>query len=129
MIQYVHLKNTYGKNICPKDKSNQSLIYAILLYEVNRRPFILRKMDIILYRLDGLSRKFGVMQIKANRVISDEESIKRGIKRIDMISKNLSSDIKKEKRRRMILERYHYSERERDNILNIYKRVLLFEKR
>ena len=48
MIQYVHLKNTYGKNICPKDKSNQSLIYAILLYEVNRRPFILRKMDIIL---------------------------------------------------------------------------------
>lgn len=129
MIQYVHLKNTYGKNICPKDKSNQSLIYAILLYEVNRRPFILRKMDIILYRLDGLSRKFGVMQIKANRVISDEESIKRGIKRIDMISKNLSSDIKKEKRRIMILERYHYSERERDNILNIYKRVLLFEKR
>ena len=69
------------------------------------------------------------MQIKANRVISDEESIKRGIKRIDMISKNLSSDIKKEKRRRMILERYHYTERERDNILDIYKRVLLFEKR
>ena len=46
-----------------------------------------------------------------------------------MISKNLSSDIKKEKRRRMILERYHYTERERDNILDIYKRVLLFEKR
>lgn len=127
MIQYVHLKNEYRQDISVKNKSLLSLIYAILLYESMRRPFFLRRIDIILYRLDGLPRKFGIMQIKSSNVLSDIDSIKRGIKRIEIINKQLSPNLKNIQKNIKILEKYHYQKEEVKDIINIYQKINLFE--
>ena len=127
MIQYVHLKNEYRQDISVKNKSLLSLIYAILLYESMRRPFFLRRIDIILYRLDGLPRKFGIMQIKSSNVLSDEESIKRGVKKIATYDQQVSSSFKAEDRYFKILKKYHYQEEEILDIIAIWKRISFFE--
>ena len=127
MIQYVHLKNEYYQIIKPKNKNLTPLIYSIILYENIKRPFILRKIDIILYRLDGIPRKFGIMQIKNKTVLSDIDSIKRGIKRIEIINKQLSPNLKNIQKNIKILEKYHYQKEEIKDIINIYQKINLFE--
>lgn len=127
MIQYVHLKNEYYQIIKPKNKNLTPLIYSIILYENIKRPFILRKIDIILYRLDGIPRKFGIMQIKNKTVLSDVDSIKRGIKRIEIINKQLSPNLKNIQKNIKILEKYHYQKEEVKDIINIYQKINLFE--
>ena len=127
MIQYVHLKNEYYQIIKSKNKNLTPLIYSIILYENIKRPFILRKIDIILYRLDGIPRKFGIMQIKNKTVLSDVDSIKRGIKRIEIINKQLSPNLKNIQKNIKILEKYHYQKEEVKDIINIYQKINLFE--
>ena len=127
MIQYVHLKNEYYQIIKSKNKNLIPLIYSIILYENIKRPFILRKIDIILYRLDGIPRKFGIMQIKNKTVLSDIDSIKRGIKRIEIINKQLSPNLKNIQKNIKILEKYHYQKEEIKDIINIYQKINLFE--
>lgn len=127
MIQYVHLKNEYYQIIKSKNKNLIPLIYSIILYENIKRPFILRKIDIILYRLDGIPRKFGIMQIKNKTVLSDVDSIKRGIKRIEIINKQLSPNLKNIQKNIKILEKYHYQKEEIKDIINIYQKINLFE--
>lgn len=127
MIQYVHLKNEYYQVIKSRNRNLTTLIYSIILYENIKRPFILRKIDIILYRLDGIPRKFGIMQIKNKTVLSDEESIKRGIRRIENINKQIPTSLKNTQRTVKILEKYHYQKEEIKDIINISKKIKLFE--
>ena len=121
------LKNEYYQIIKSKNKNLTPLIYSIILYENIKRPFILRKIDIILYRLDGIPRKFGIMQIKNKTVLSDVDSIKRGIKRIEIINKQLSPNLKNIQKNIKILEKYHYQKEEVKDIINIYQKINLFE--
>lgn len=127
MIQYVHFKNKYHGMIQVKNRKLISLIYAIVLYENIKRPLFLRKMDVIFYRLDGIPRKFGVMQIRNRTVLSDEESIRRGIRRIVGIDKRVSLNLKEEQRNVKILEKYHYKKEEVMSIMNILEKINLFE--
>lgn len=81
--RYNYYSTVYGKIIeeITADKRQQCLIYTILLYEAFNRPKVYRLIERILFRV-GLAKTLGVMQVATDRLISDEESVRLGAKKI-----------------------------------------------
>ncbi len=127
VIWYVYLKNKYSSFIKTRDRNLLSFIYAVILYEGLRRPLVLRRLDVIMYRLDGLPRRFGIMQIWSRQVIDDTTSVVRGSKRIISLNRTYFKENNLEKRYFQILKKMHYQKRERLEVMSIYQKILLFD--
>lgn len=58
--------------------AEEALVYAVLIYESFNRPAIFRALERhVGYRL-GFARSFGILQVQANRPLSDVESVELG---------------------------------------------------
>lgn len=81
--RYNHYRSIFGEAIeeVTADKRQQCLIYTILLYEAFNRPKLYRWIENVLFRA-GLAKTLGVMQVTTDRLISDEESVRLGAKKI-----------------------------------------------
>src|SRR5258706_1602454 len=64
------------------NKKLQALAYAILTYEDFNRPKAARLIENLKFRLTKKPMTLGVMQIRSSELISDEQSVKRGVERI-----------------------------------------------
>jgi hypothetical protein len=64
-----------------KNKKLEAISYSILIYEDFNRPKIIRIIENLLFRL-GRAKSLGIMQFKTDRLISDDESIELGTKKI-----------------------------------------------
>ena len=112
IISYAKMKNKYNLSY---SKSNNLIIYSIMIYNNRRRPSILREFDNLLYRFNGKRYKSGIMQIDSNNIISDIDSINYVYK--DIV-KSKSKDYKK------ILSKYSDS----SEIIEIYEIIKGFNK-
>ncbi len=72
-----------------------SLIYAIMLYEGFNRPKIYRKIENAIFSL-GIVKTTGIMQVKSNSALSDNESVKAAIKKINAKLPILIEEVKSE---------------------------------
>jgi hypothetical protein len=65
------------------------IIYAVMLVEDFNRPRVYRETERILFRI-GKAKTLGIMQTSTDRILSDEESVQKGMQ---MISKALAECI------------------------------------
>lgn len=131
IILYAKLKNKYSDIIKTKYKELLPLIYSIMIYNDTNHPKIFRKLDIIRFRIDNEERKFGIMQITSKKIITDEESIELGIKKIEKIYLKYNKDkkIKLEDIILMVLNNYYEDQFISKEIQNIYTKIIEFNEK
>lgn len=123
VIQYAKLKNKYDHIISSKYKELFPLIYTIMIYENYNRPLLLRKLDIILYKIDKTKRKFGIMQIPSNSLISDEQSISIAIKKLERLYIKTTN-----KNEIFFILKKYYPKKNIDKLIIIYNKIIEFKK-
>lgn len=85
LVQYTKLKYQYHDYCSYDNKDITSIIYAIMIYENNKRSKFLRNIDYFKFRFNGEKRKLGIMQVGSNKYISDIESIEIVHKKIEKL--------------------------------------------
>lgn len=96
ILQYSKMKQKYGKDIRVKGDL-RFLVYAMMIYENNRRPGFFRRIDYLRYQYDHIPRKQGIMQVDTKKIISDVESI-------EMVEKKLEKLQDKKKTKKNVVE-------------------------
>jgi hypothetical protein len=77
---YVKFKKKYGSIIATEAEKNNSfvpVIYAIIIYEDYNRPALIRLFEDLCVNIFHREMTVGIAQIRSNRTLSGEESIKR----------------------------------------------------
>ena len=98
LSNYAKFKYSYYDDCNHDNKDISNILYAIMIYEDNKRNKVLRNLDYFKYKLNGKKNKFGIMQIESKKFISDSESIDLAYKKILKIYnilKTKSKDINK----------------------------------
>jgi len=90
-------KTEFGKVVSDKIDNERlsTLIYAIMLFEDFNRPKLYRIIEILLFHL-GLAKTTGIMQVKANKNLSDKERVRLSIEKILDAYPEVIKDSKKE---------------------------------
>ena len=127
VIEYAKNKNKYYNLITPKYKELIPIIYSILIYENYNRPKMLRNIDNIIFKINYKERKLGIMQISSNKLITDEESINIAINKLEKIY--LKTNNKKTNICNEILKKYLDSEDEYNKVIDIYNKIIEFDKK
>lgn len=130
IIEYAKLKNKYSNIINPNSKEIIPIIYSLMIYENYYKPPLLRKLDIIKFKIDNEERKLGIMQITTNKLINDEESIELSIKKLEKIStKLLNKKISKKDIPKNIIKEYSKESNSYQEIIDIYSKIIKFDKK
>lgn len=83
LVNYTKLKYRYDGSFKCDNKEIINIIYAIMIFENNRRSKLLRDYDYFMFRLNGHKRKLGIMQVESSKFITDSDSIEIVVKKID----------------------------------------------
>lgn len=132
VMTYAKLKNQFRKVVVSKeDKDLIPLVYSIMIYENFLTPPVFRTVKSYLYRFTNKEMKFGIMQILSKVYLSDEESIKISLKKLEAIYKKEIKNSKKkiiaEKKIAKILSCYQENQEYQNNVLEIYRTIINFE--
>lgn len=115
VISYAKLKNKYKNIIINKDKDIIDITYAIMVYENNKRPLFLRKIDLFKSKFTTDIKKQGIMQIESNEFITDIDSILFTIKSLEeIIKKSKNKDIEN------IIKTYYKKDPSYKEVFHIY---------
>lgn len=82
VVSYAKLKLNYDEDIVVKSDKTRLIIYTIMIFNNYKRPAFLRRIDNIVFKVKGTSRKLGIMQVKSKKFITDLDSINIVIKKI-----------------------------------------------
>ncbi len=112
--RYVKYKKFYGSIIekTVETKQQDCMVYSVLIYEAFNRPKVYRYIENVLFRI-GLAKTLGIMQVTTNILISDEESVLIGARKIvnDYQEANNAKDLNKHHGewwiRREVLKQYN----------------------
>lgn len=91
ITQYAKMKQKYGNDIHVKGNL-RLLVYAIMIFENNRRPKFFRQLDYFRYQFDHIPKKQGIMQVDSKKIINDVESIEMVEKKLQTKKKTKKSD-------------------------------------
>jgi hypothetical protein len=94
--RYNRLSQLYGTIIqkITKNQILEALTYSIMIYEDFNRPKIVRILENIKFRLTKKTLTLGIMQVKSDKLISNEESVIIGANKIVELHKNYLQKIK-----------------------------------
>jgi len=129
IVSYAKLKNKYSEYVVCDIKLLIPVVYSIMVFNSYKRPSLFRKIDYIRYNFNGKKDKLGIMQVKSNKYISDEESIELSIKKLLKIYNKLSSDKKLNKKDLVSDLLKEYDKSNADTILDIYNIIVNFDKK
>lgn len=131
VVRYARFKNQYSHLIKSKDKNQNLLVYAMMIYEDRNRSQFLRNLDRLHYRFTGKVMKMGIMQVETNKEITDEESIKIVLRNLDKIQKEIQSNKnnKKQNINLEVLKEYYQEEGKINAILTIYDTLYRFNQK
>lgn len=82
VVSYAKLKLNYDEDIVVKSDKTRLIIYTIMIFNNYKRSAFLRRIDNIVFKVKGTSRKLGIMQVKSKKFITDLDSINIVIKKI-----------------------------------------------
>ncbi len=68
---------------CENSKCSPALLFAILIFEDMNRPAIIRKIENFFVRIFACELSVGIAQVKSNKPLTDEESIKIASNRLE----------------------------------------------
>lgn len=127
VVSYARLKNKYNKYVNNKNKDINRIIYSIMIYENYKNPLLMRKLDTLLVKYGTEATELGIMQIKTNKVITDEESIKLASNKI---AKLYEKEVKKQmtdQNLKAILKKYKNEDMFIEEVNDIYHKLYNFE--
>ena len=122
-MQYAKFKNKYSNIVNSKKQMINKMLYSIMIYENTNNPIISRKLEEYIGSITKTETKYGIMRVKSYSHLTDEESIISVLNELEKISKN-----KKEKLTPIMLLT-NYDEKNKEDILNIYKEIDEFSKK
>ncbi|MCI6265468.1 MAG: hypothetical protein MR598_01310 [Erysipelotrichaceae bacterium] len=128
VMQYAKFKNRYGSLVYSRYRELVPTIFAIMIYENYYRPEMVRKIDHFKYRMFKRRGRFGIMQISSNHELTDEESIKMAIRRLENIYSKVSRD-KRNSWNRISKVIFQYHRKDAREILNIDREIRNFIKK
>ena len=131
ITEYAKLKNKYSEYIITKYQELIPIIYSLMVYENYYKPSIIRKLDIIKFKIDNEERKLGIMQIKSQKIITDEESIELAIKKLEKIYDKIFNNkkIKKDNNLISLIKEYTKEENNSEEVIDIYNKIVEFNKK
>lgn len=123
VMQYAKFKSKYSTFISSKYNYLSQVIYSMMIYENYNRPELMRRIDLLKYRLFREENKFGIMQIEKKEPISDIESIEFVLKKLEKIySTNVKEKMGEVDSVKILIKKYYKKEiREIISIYNIIK--------
>lgn len=95
VVSYAKLKYKFLNDINYDNKDLVLVLYSIMIYENNKKSSLMRKFDNFMFRLDGNSRKLGIMQVNSKKFISDIESIDLVYKKLEKLYNKKNKTVKK----------------------------------
>ena len=127
VMQYAKYKTKYNNLIISKNKYLINLIYAIMIYENYNKPELVRKIDILKYRILHKGNKFGIMQIEGKEPITDEDSIKISLRKLERIYNiNIKNNLDEINIIKILIKKYY--KKNIIEIVNIYQIISNFNK-
>lgn len=122
VISFARCKIMYGEDVKVKNDKNKLIVYSIMILNNYERPSVLRKVDNTMFKINGLPRKLGIMQVLSKKFITDSESIEIVCKKIDKLcEKNKSS--KKDNYKDIFVS---YDKKSSDKLIYIYEELKKF---
>ena len=116
-------KNKYSSIINSKTNTVNNLTYAIMIYESLNTPVFNRKIEEYIGAVSKTETKYGIMRIKSYNHLTDEESIKIVLEKLEQDYKSL----KDKKALNTIIN--SYNDIEKEDILTIYNQIVEFSKK
>ena len=127
VMQYAKFKSKYGTFISSKYNYLSQVIYSMMIYENYNRPELMRRIDLLKYRLFREENKFGIMQIEKKEPISDIESIEFVLKKLEKIySTNVKEKMGEVDSVKILIKKYY--KKEIREIISIYNIINEFNK-
>lgn len=123
LISYVKLKEKYYDECNYDNKDISNIIYSIMIYENKKRSKLLRKIDNFNYKINGGSKKLGIMQVESKKFITDSESINITYKKITKLYDRYN---KKKDKNVSIKVLDDYLKEESNNVKYIYEVIKKF---
>ena len=125
VMQYAKFKSKYSTFISSKYNYLSQVIYSMMIYENYNRPELMRRIDLLKYRLFREENKFGIMQIEKKEPISDIESIEFVLKRLEKIySANIKSKMSEGDSVKILIKKYY--KKEVSEVISIYNIINKF---
>lgn len=125
IMQYAKYKNMYGNTVKSKKEIINNMIYAIMIYQNYKTPKLYRSINSYFGNIIKKETKYGIMQVNSWSRMSDEESIIYTLKEFETKLKNTS--LKEKGQIDKLLS--EYSEIEKEEITNILKDIIEFQKK
>lgn len=124
VMQYAKYKNKYNNIVSSKNEVLNQLTYSIMVYENYNKPELIRKIDLLKYKLFHEENKFGIMQINRKQPITDEESIIICLNKLEKIynSNKDNKDIIKP-----LIKKYY--KKDIKELISIYNTINKFNKK
>lgn len=72
---YAKLKYLYYDDCDCDNREISNILYAIMIYENNKRNKFFRRIDNFMYKVNNKKCKLGIMQVESKKFITDSESI------------------------------------------------------
>lgn len=127
VVSYARLKNKYNKYVNNKNKQINRIIYSIMIYENYKNPPFMRKLDALLVKYGKEPTELGIMQVKTNKVITDEESIKMASTKISKIYEKEVKNKLTDASLKAILKKYKSNNTFIEEVNDIYNTITNFE--
>ena len=127
ITEYAKYKNEYYNLINSKHKELIPIIYSIIIYENYHRSKAKRKIDNLLFKINPKERKLGIAQVISNKLITDEESIDILTNKLELIYNKISKKKNIDNISIEIIKNYYPNNY--DNIINIYNKIIEFNKK
>ena len=121
--QFVKLKDRYYDVCHPEEKELSNVLLSIMIFENQRRGKFLRRIDNLLFRLNGENKKLGIMQVESKHFITDQESIEIVYKKLEKLYKKDTKTKKKVKEEEVIEK---YCGEDSKSVLKIYDIIRKF---
>lgn len=91
LIKYAKLKYRYSDDVKYDNKDLVNVLYALMIFYDKKRSNLLRRYDNFIFKINGNSRKLGIMQVESKKFISDVESIELAYKKLVKLSEKKNS--------------------------------------
>ena len=127
ITEYAKYKNEYYNLINSKHKELIPIIYSIIIYENYHKSKVKRKIDNLLFKINSKERKLGIAQVISNKLITDEESIDILTNKLELIYNKISKKKNIDNISKEIIKNYYPNNY--DNIINIYNKIIEFNKK
>lgn len=122
VVSFARCKLDFGEDVKLKNEKNKLIIYAIMIFNNYERPKILRKFDNMIFKINGVPKKLGIMQVLSKKFITDSESVEIVCKKIDKLGEKVK-DNKKDNYKEIFIG---YDKKNSDKLIYIYEELRKF---